>query len=78
MRLNTAILGFILIIIGFVVIGIGFLSETNLQNRQFGGLIMIGPIPIAFGTSSEITVFAMGIGLAIIILYIILYVLMRR
>ncbi|MFQ6054766.1 MAG: DUF131 domain-containing protein [Methanosarcinales archaeon] len=74
MRLNTAIIGFILIIIGFVVIGIGFLS----LHGQFGGLIMIGPIPIAFGTSSEITVFAMGIGLAIILLYIILYALMRR
>ncbi len=39
---------------------------------EFGGLIMIGPIPIAFGTSPEITVIAMAISLALTLMLFLL------
>jgi len=39
---------------------------------DFGGLIMIGPIPIAFGTSPEITVMAMVIGLVMMFMFFML------
>jgi uncharacterized protein (TIGR00304 family) len=65
--------GMVLILIGFVAIIAGMLLSA--RKVEFGGLIMIGPIPIAFGTSSEITVIAMVIGL---IMMLVFYALVRR
>jgi uncharacterized protein (TIGR00304 family) len=56
----------ILILIGFGIVFIGTIFSS--QKANFGGLIMIGPIPIAFGTSPEITVIAMVIGIVIMLL----------
>jgi len=58
--------GVILILTGFVLVLIGIIYSA--QKINIGGLIMIGPIPIAFGTSPEITVFAMVIGLVLMLL----------
>ncbi len=56
--------GILLILIGFALILIG--AVLSASNVTFGGLIMIGPIPIAFGSSPGITVVAMIIGLLLI------------
>jgi uncharacterized protein (TIGR00304 family) len=61
--------GLILILTGFAMVFAGTLFST--QKANIGGLIMIGPIPIAFGTSPEITVFAMVIGLMMFLVYFI-------
>jgi uncharacterized protein (TIGR00304 family) len=58
--------GIILILIGSAMVFTGTLLSA--QKANIGGLIMIGPIPIAFGTSPEITVFAMVIGLVLMLL----------
>ncbi|MDD4497223.1 MAG: DUF131 domain-containing protein [Methanosarcinaceae archaeon] len=42
-------------------------------NNHIGGLIMLGPIPIAFGSSPEITTNILGIGLLIMIMYLFLW-----
>ncbi|VVB51421.1 Uncharacterised protein [uncultured archaeon] len=56
----------ILILIGFAMVFIGTIVSS--QKTNIGGLIMIGPIPIAFGTSPEITVIAMLIGVVLMLL----------
>jgi uncharacterized membrane protein len=53
--------GLLLILLGFALVLIGIILSAG--NAAFGGLIMIGPIPIAFGTSPGITIAAMVIGL---------------
>lgn len=58
--------GVILILIGFVLVLIGGILSS--QKTNIGGLIMISPIPIAFGTSPEITIIAMVIGLILMLL----------
>lgn len=58
--------GIILILIGFAMVFIGTMVSS--QKTNIGGLIMIGPIPIAFGTSPEITVTAMLIGVVLMLL----------
>jgi len=58
--------GIILILIGFAMVFIGVIVSS--QKTNIGGLIMIGPIPIAFGTSPEITVIAMLIGVVLMLL----------
>ena len=62
--------GIYLILAGFALVFIGMILSA--RNSGFGGLIMIGPIPIAFGTSPGITVFAMIIGLILMLAFFIL------
>jgi uncharacterized protein (TIGR00304 family) len=63
-------LGILLILTGFVLALAG--AVLSASNAAFGGLIMIGPIPIAFGSSPEITVVAMVIGLLLMLMFFIL------
>ncbi len=66
--MNIIKFGLALMLIGFAFVFIGgFLSA---QGTNFGGLVMIGPIPIAFGTSPELTVIAMGIGLLMMLVFL--------
>lgn len=67
--MNPVKLGIILILLGFVFVVAGALFSA--QESSFGGFIMIGPIPIAFGSSPEITIIAMLIGLLLVLLYFI-------
>lgn len=62
--------GIYLIIIGFALVFIGMILSA--RNSGFGGLIMIGPVPVAFGTSPEITVIAMVIGLVLMLVFFML------
>ncbi len=59
--------GICLILAGFALVFTGALLSA--QDSGFGGLIMIGPIPIAFGTSPGITIIAMVIGLFLMLAY---------
>lgn len=63
-------LGLYLILAGIALLLIG--SLLSARKVDFGGLIMIGPIPIAFGTSPEMTVIAMAIGLVLMLLFLLL------
>ncbi|WP_396654710.1 TIGR00304 family membrane protein [Methanosarcina baikalica] len=67
--------GATVIFVGFIVLLLGVVL-TVLQHpasSQMGGLIMLGPIPIAFGSSPEITINMLGIGLLVTILYLFLW-----
>lgn len=59
--------GIYLILAGFALVFTGTLLSA--RDSGFGGLIMIGPIPIAFGTSPEITVIAMVIGVLLMLVF---------
>ncbi len=67
---NIIKIGITLILIGFALVFIGTILSA--QNTTFGGLIMIGPIPIAFGSSPQITIIAMIIGLGLMLVYFML------
>lgn len=65
--------------IGFIIVFLGVIL-TMLQHsegNQMGGLIMIGSIPIVFGSSPEITVNMLGLGLLVAILYLFLWKMKR-
>ena len=67
--MNALKLGLLLIFFGLVTIFLGtFLSA---HQTDFAGLIMIGPIPIVFGTSPLITIASMVIGLLLMIAFFI-------
>lgn len=68
--MNLIKLGIYLILIGFALLFVGMIISA--RNTSFGGLVLIGPIPIAFGSSPLITVIAMIIGLLLMIAYFII------
>lgn len=67
--MNRASLIPIIFIFAVMAIFILFLALALSSAANFGGLIMIGPIPIAFGSTAEFTAIAMIIGLLLIIVY---------
>ncbi|MCO5380893.1 MAG: DUF131 domain-containing protein [Methanosarcina barkeri] len=71
--------GATVIFVGFIILLLDVVL-TILQHpasSQMGGLIMLGPIPIAFGSSPEITTNMLGIGLLVTILYLFLWKMKR-
>jgi len=60
MRLDLIFAGFILLMVGLSLIT---LSSANVE---YGGIILIGPIPIVFGSSAELAVSAALIGIVIL------------
>lgn len=62
--------GLSLILIGFALVLVG--AVLSASDVTFGGLIMIGPIPIAFGSSPGITLVAMVVGLLLMVMFFIL------
>jgi len=61
--------------IGFIILLLGAILTViqHPASSQMGGLIMIGPIPIVFGSSPEITTNMMVLGLIVSILYLFLW-----
>jgi len=71
--------GIILILIGFLLVFVGsfILAAGGEGNVEGGGVIMIGPIPIVFGTGRGATVAAV-LALILMVLWIIGSLLLRR
>ena len=68
--------GITITFIGFMIILLGILL-TIIQHpagNQMGGLIMIGPIPIVFGSSPEIKINMLVLGLTVSILYLFIWI----
>jgi len=72
-------LGLLLILLGFIVAFIGmaltFLSDNRRGSKgkiSGGGLIMIGPIPILFGTDKKLVVLMAIVAVAVMALYILM------
>ena len=60
MRIDLIFVGIALIFIGIALLGL------NAGHVHYGGVIIIGPFPIVFGSSPDIVIF--GIVLALILL----------
>jgi uncharacterized membrane protein len=65
--MNTIRLGIALVIMGFIMIFAGALFS----GAQFGGVVMIGPVPLIFGSSPGMNVISMVLAIILMILYLI-------
>lgn len=80
--------GFALILVGFMLIFLGVLMQSSLNvattpNTQFAGLILLGPIPIAFGnvpasTLSNLIIVGVIFTIIMLIIYLIMFIIGRR
>jgi uncharacterized membrane protein len=59
------LLGAILILLEIVLFSIGLFKPKS--RVESGGLILIGPVPIAWGSSKDILLFTLLIGLALLL-----------
>ncbi|SES80879.1 TIGR00304 family protein [Methanococcoides vulcani] len=68
-------LGFLLIVLGLFLVFTGMMvtAITSAGKGDFGGFVMIGPIPTAFGSSSEATSTMMWVGLLIALIYVLMW-----
>lgn len=60
MRIDLIFMG-----IAFIMIGIALLSLSS-ANVEYGGVVIIGPLPIVFGSSANMV--ALGIVLAVMLI----------
>lgn len=65
--LSLADIGFLLVILGIIVIVIGFVKLG--RGGRGGGILLIGPIPIIWGSDKESLKWVMLVGIVFIILY---------
>lgn len=74
MDLVTA--GLLLVVVGFAVVVVSMLSgsDGSKPNVKGGGVVMIGPIPIIFGSDAKWASLAMALAIALILLYLLLWV----
>lgn len=75
MREEIISLGFILIFLGMIVIMLGFIlslprGETKVEG---GGVILIGPFPIVFGSSKESVKAVVLLTIALIVVVYLLF-----
>ena len=81
------LLGFALIVVGVIVVVLALIlastrgSEKGKAKVRAAGVIMIGPIPIIFGTDKksvkEVLALALAVTIALIIAIILYYLLLR-
>ncbi|MEB3760169.1 MAG: DUF131 domain-containing protein [Desulfurococcales archaeon] len=74
-------IGILLVVIGIVLIFLGSLISA-LQGgegkAEVGGVVVIGPFPIIFGSSGRAAIIAAVLAVVIIVLMIVFYVLAGR
>lgn len=71
-------IGFLLIATGFLLVIISIIqtamqSSPGESNTGFGGVILIGPIPIVFGSSPQLATASMLIAIALMIISFLLF-----
>jgi uncharacterized protein (TIGR00304 family) len=66
--------GFLLVLVGFGVVVISMLSEGRKEGSKVkgGGVVMIGPVPIIFGSDMKWASFAIVLAIILIVLTLVL------
>ena len=68
--------GLLLIIAGFAVVMVSLISRGSGTKTEVkgGGVVMIGPIPIIFGSDAKWASVAMVLAIVLILVYLLLWV----
>ncbi len=66
------VLGFILVLVGMLIILLGIIKGSS--RVEGGGVVVIGPIPIVFGTNIKVTKMLMILAIVLMLLTIFLFI----
>jgi len=72
---SIMILGIVIIFIGFIIILLAVAKTMRGGKVEAGGVVIVGPIPIVFGTSARATKMVLILAITLTILAIILFIL---
>jgi uncharacterized protein (TIGR00304 family) len=74
--LDLVYLGVLLIFVGFGVIVIALLTSAGRAGREVkgAGVVMIGPIPIVFGSDAKWVSVAIALAIVLVVVSLLLYV----
>lgn len=78
MRGVLILAGLVLIVVGFALVFIGTIAGSESGNYEAGGVIMIGPIPIVFGSNRRMAMGAMLLAFLLMVTWIAFFFLMKR
>lgn len=69
------IIGFFIVFISIMILVFKSIKEAGKGRVEGGGVIVIGPIPIVFGTSKRVTVFLLILAIILFLLALIFFLL---
>ncbi|RLG87768.1 MAG: hypothetical protein DRO16_05760 [Thermoprotei archaeon] len=65
----------VIIFIGFLILFIGMFSSSRKEgNVEAGGVIIIGPVPIVFGSSKNISTLMLILAIILTVIVLITYI----
>ncbi|VVB63154.1 Uncharacterised protein [uncultured archaeon] len=65
--------GLLLIAMGFLLVMVSILQDSRQGNSGYGGVILIGPIPIVFGSTPEMAITSMFVATGLMVLAFLLF-----
>jgi uncharacterized protein (TIGR00304 family) len=66
-------IGLLLIAMGFPLVMLSILQNSIQGNSGYGGVILIGPIPVVFGSSPEMAIASMFVAAGLMVLTFLLF-----
>lgn len=66
-------IGWLLVTLGVILVAVSLLQSAAQGGTRFGGVLMIGPIPIVFGSSPEMAVASMLLAVGMMALSFLLF-----
>ncbi len=76
--LTLIFIGVVVVIIGILLIFIASISSQGETRVEGGGVVIIGPIPIVFGSSQRITILLLFLAIILTVTTIVLYLVLGR
>lgn len=62
-----------LVAVGMMLVFLFFIQNAMQGSASYGGVVLIGPIPIVFGSSPQMALASMFLGLVLMALYFLLF-----
>ncbi len=71
-------IGVALILMGILAVMASSVQSTGQGEAGYGGVVLIGPVPIIFGSSPEMAIFSMVMAAALMMVYFALFLRGKR
>ena len=71
--MDLAIVGLALVMVGFAVVAVALLSSGGRGEVKGGGVVLVGPIPIIFGSDAKWATVAIVLAIVLVALSLIYY-----
>ena len=71
--MDLAFLGLALVLVGFGIVAIALVSSGGRGEVKGGGVILVGPVPIVFGSDAKWATVAIVLAIVLVVLSLIYY-----